>query len=79
MASNKYTSFGAIDREMEILKVEKEIHYQKLMQSLQDTKDSITPGKILGSVPKLALDLVGGLSGGVKGMALSFLIKKIFK
>jgi len=75
----KYTSFGDIDRDLEILALEKEIHYQKLLQTLQDASDSIAPGKLLGSIPKLALDLVGGLSGGFKGMALSFLLRKIFK
>jgi hypothetical protein len=31
MDSKKYSSFAEIDRELEILKIEKEIHYQRLV------------------------------------------------
>lgn len=39
-------SFDDIDRELEILSVEKEISYQKLSISMQEFKSSYTPGKL---------------------------------
>jgi hypothetical protein len=47
MESKKYSSYAAIDRELEILKLEKEISYQKLVLSVQRTRDSITPENIV--------------------------------
>lgn len=74
----KFSSFEQIDTELEILKIEKEIDYQRLIHSLQDSKDGPSGGGFLSTLPKLAVDLVGGL-GGVKGIALSFLLKKLIK
>lgn len=47
MESKKYSSYAEIDRDLEILKLEKEISYQKLVLSIQKTKDSITPENIV--------------------------------
>ena len=53
----KVTSFADIDRELEILNLEKEIKYEKLILSVQDIKQNYTPAKLLGIVPKVAMDL----------------------
>lgn len=42
MQTKKYSSYAQIDRELEILKIEKEICYQKLVFSIQKTKESFT-------------------------------------
>ncbi|MEN9909994.1 MAG: hypothetical protein RLZZ540_3153 [Bacteroidota bacterium] len=42
MQAKKYSSYAQIDRELEILKVEKEISYQKLVLSVQKTKESFS-------------------------------------
>ena len=42
MQTKKYSSYAQIDRELEILKIEKEISYQKLVFSIQKTKESFT-------------------------------------
>jgi hypothetical protein len=47
METKKYTSYAEIDRDLEILKLEKEINYQKLVLSFQKTKESITPQNIV--------------------------------
>ncbi len=47
METKKYSSYAEIDRDLEILKLEKEISYQKLVLSIQKTKDSITPENIV--------------------------------
>lgn len=47
MEKKKYSSYAELDRDLEILKLEKEINYQKLVLSFQKTKESITPQKIV--------------------------------
>lgn len=47
MKNIKYASYAAIDQELEILKIEKEISYQKLILSIQKAKDSLTPENII--------------------------------
>jgi hypothetical protein len=47
MENRKYSSYAAIDRDLEILKLEKQISYQKLVLSVQKTRDAITPENIV--------------------------------
>lgn len=47
MEPKKYSSYAEIDRDLEILKLEKEISYQKLVLSVHRTRDSITPENII--------------------------------
>lgn len=49
MEPKKYSSYADIDRELEVLKLEKEIHYQKLLLSFQKTKESFEPQNIINS------------------------------
>lgn len=42
MEPKKYSSYAQIETELEILKLEKELNYQKLALSIQETKDSFT-------------------------------------
>lgn len=43
MQKKKYSSYAQIDRDLEILKIEKDIEYQKLLLSIQQTRESFTP------------------------------------
>lgn len=47
MVTKKYSSYADIDNDLEILKLEKEISYQKLVLSVQKAKDSVTPENIV--------------------------------
>jgi hypothetical protein len=47
METKKYSSYADIDRDLEVLKLEKEISYQRLVLSFQKTKDSVTPENIV--------------------------------
>lgn len=47
MEPKKYSSYAEIDRELEILKVQKDINYHKLKLSFEKTKENITPYKIV--------------------------------
>jgi len=50
MQSKKYASYAEIERDLEILKIEKQVSYQKLVLSFQKTKESITPQNIVGGL-----------------------------
>lgn len=50
MENKKYSSYAAIESDLKILKLEKEINYQKLVLSFQRTKESITLQNIVGGV-----------------------------
>lgn len=50
MEKKKYASYAQIDRDLEILKIEKDIEYQKLLLGIQQTKESFTPQNIIHGV-----------------------------
>ena len=47
MASKKYSSYAEIERDLKILKIEREINYQKICLSIHNTSESIIPIKVL--------------------------------
>ncbi|PKB16724.1 DUF6327 family protein [Flavobacterium sp. 5] len=47
MENKKYSSYAEIDRDLEILKLEQQISYQKVVLGIQKTRDSITPENII--------------------------------
>lgn len=47
MEKKKYSSYAAIDQDLEVLKLEKQLSYQRLVLSVQKTKDSVTPENII--------------------------------
>lgn len=47
MERKRYSSYAEIDKDLEILKLEKDINYQKLVLSFQKTKENITPQNIV--------------------------------
>jgi hypothetical protein len=49
MELKSYSSYAQIDRELEILKLEKEIQYQKVLVTLDKTKKEITPQNIVNN------------------------------
>jgi hypothetical protein len=49
METKKYASYAQIDRELEILKLEKEIQFKKLTLNIQKTKESFEPQNIIKS------------------------------
>ncbi|AIN72951.1 hypothetical protein O8E88_000938 [Flavobacterium psychrophilum] len=53
MEKKKYSSYTEIERDLEILKLEKEIYYEKILLSIDKTKESILPSKsvtLIGNV-----------------------------
>jgi|GEM_PF-1038026 len=79
MQSKRYASYAQIEQDLEILKVEKELYYQRMLQTLDHTKGNLDPKKLFGGVPEVAIDMVSGLAGPLKGMLINFVLKKVFK
>jgi len=50
MTTKKYSSYAEIDRDLEILKLQKELHYQKIALSIEKTKENLSPKSILNEV-----------------------------
>jgi len=74
-----YASYEEINRELQILKVEKDLAYEKMHLSFSETKDSFTAKNIVGTVPGIALNIIGALSGPLKNVGIAYLTKKIFR
>ena len=87
MANKKYSSYAEIESDLEILKLEKEINYQKLILNLQKTKDSFTPQNLVsdfvGSYVESAKLPLGNLIPNaipfIMKTALPLLLQWIFK
>lgn len=74
-----YSSYEEINKELEILKVEKDLAYEKMHLSFTETKESFTAKNIVGTVPGIALNIIGALSGPLKNVGIAYLTKKIFR
>lgn len=79
METKRYSSYQEIERDLEILKLEKEIQYQKLVHSFQKTKESITPQNIVSGFLGSYKTLFTGSYGTILNIALPILIKWISK
>ena len=74
MENKKYSSYAEIEKDLEILKLEKEIYYQKIVLSIDKTKESIMPSTtatLIGSVYQKVFS-------GTYGTLLKMLIPYIF-
>ncbi|WP_294823556.1 DUF6327 family protein [uncultured Flavobacterium sp.] len=78
MNTTVYRSYNEINRDLEILKVEKDLAYARFMKDLGETKDSLAPMNLIGETPRKVLGILGLLSGPLKSAALTWLFKKIF-
>lgn len=78
MATKVYSSYEEIDRDLEILKLQKEIDTQKLSLAVEKTIDEFTPS---GMVQNL-LGNAGSLltkSGLLKNVILPYIINRFIK
>ena len=66
MAHKVYTSYQQIDEELEILKLEKEVSYQRVILSLKNTKESLAPKHLISNV-------FSSFKTGVKGSYVQIL------
>ena len=75
MEKKVYSSYAEIDHELAILKIEREIHFQKTTLHIQKAWDTITPGNVAANVIEL---IALGYSGMTKSI-LGFLFLLIFR
>jgi len=79
MEAKKYSSYAQIEKDLEILKLEKEIEYQKLVLSFQKTKESFTPRGIVSNFLSSYKMIFANSYMDVINIALPYLIKWILK
>lgn len=78
MPYKEYKTFDQINKDLAILKVEKDLAYQKLLKEVDETKESLEFKNLIGDTPKKILNILGLASGPLKSAAITFLLKKIF-
>lgn len=79
MGTKKYSSYAQIDRELEILKIEREISYQKVVFGIQQTKDSLAPKNIIKSMIGSYMPNIIGPYGKIIKFVFPFVKKWVFK
>ncbi|MGL2962620.1 DUF6327 family protein [Flavobacterium sp. RSB2_4_14] len=67
MENKKYSSYAEIELELQILKIEREIHYQRILLGIEKTKESVVPTK--------AISLLGNIYDKVFSGAYGIIIK----
>jgi hypothetical protein len=72
MEKKKYSSYAEIERDLEILKVEKEIYYQKMLLSIDKTKESILPSKTATLIGNLYQKVFSGMYGTILKMIIPY-------
>ena len=70
METKKYSSYAQIELDLEILKIEREINYQKILLSVDKTKESIIPFRKINKI----LETVSNFSSGTYGTIIKTLI-----
>ena len=74
METRKYSSYAQIEQDLAILKIEKEIHYQKIVLSIDKTKESILPSKSLSLVSQVYEKVFTGTTGTIVKILIPYLI-----
>lgn len=74
METKKYTSYVEIDRDLEILKLEREIQYKKVQLSVEKIKDDFSPSNSVSFAGKLFKNTFSGTLGTVLRIAIPYVI-----
>lgn len=72
METKKYSSYAEIEQDLEILKLEKEIYYQKMLLSIDKTKDSILPSKSISLIGNLYQKVFSGTYGTILKLLIPY-------
>lgn len=73
-----YRTFDEINKDLEILKIERDIAFLRFKKDLDETKESLKVDNLIGETPKKILNVMSAFSGPLKNAALTWLFKKIF-
>jgi hypothetical protein len=74
MGTKKYSSYAEIEHDLEILKLEKEIYYQKVKLSFEKTKECFFPSEPVQGFYAVYKKVFSGTLGTVLKIALPYLI-----
>jgi hypothetical protein len=74
MENKKYSSYAQIDHDLEILKVEKEIHYKRMLLSIEKTKESILPSKTISFVNTIYEKVFSGNLGTILKIVIPYAV-----
>ena len=72
MEKKKYSSYAEIERDLEILKLEKEINYQKMLLNIDKTKESILPSKSVTLISNVYQKVFSGTFGTLLKMLIPY-------
>lgn len=79
METKKYTSYAEIEIELKILKLEKELHFQKMLWSGQKIKESFEPKKVMGNLLEASKSLLSNSYSMILSAAIPLAIKWLSK
>ncbi|WP_293875404.1 DUF6327 family protein [Flavobacterium sp.] len=74
METKKYSSYAEIDHDLKILNLEREIHYQKIVLSIEKTKECLIPSKSLTFVADIYHKYLSGTFGTILKMLIPYAI-----
>ena len=74
MKPKKYSSYAEIDHDLKILKMEREIHYQKILLSIYKTKENLLPSKAVSFIGDLYQNVFSGSLGTILKIAIPYAI-----
>jgi hypothetical protein len=77
METKKYSSYAQIERELEILKLEKEINYQKLAFNFQKTKENLTTKNLVNSFIGSSAKVFSGSYVTIINLIIPYIVKWI--
>lgn len=74
MQPKKYSSYAEIEHDLEILKLEKEIYFQKMKLSYEKTKESVFPSEPVQGFYAVYKKVFSGALGSILKIALPYVI-----
>ena len=76
MENKKYSSYNQIEHDLEILKVEKEIHYKRMLLSIEKTKECILPSKTISFVNAIYEKVFSGNLGAILKIVIPYAVNR---
>ena len=74
MQPKKYSSYAEIEHDLEILKLEKEIYFQKMKLSYEKTKESVFPSEPVQGFYAVYKKVFSGTLGSIFKIVLPYVI-----
>ncbi|MDX1652343.1 MAG: DUF6327 family protein [Brumimicrobium sp.] len=70
MQNKRYSTYSEIDKDLQILKLERDIHYQKILLNVERMKDNISP---VGLIKNIFSDKGSGKGTTIASLISTFL------